>query len=72
MDSIGDKIVYPAYNKYGYMQDENYDTVTGITYKEALILALAGNAGVQKETTDPAGYIVNLANKIIGKLDSEK
>lgn len=66
MKSIGDKIVYPAYNKYGYVEHANPDAIQGITYKEALVLQLLGGSHLS------AAGVVNKANDIIEILDEER
>jgi hypothetical protein len=66
--SIGNKIVYPAFSKYGYVThgDAHPDSIQGVTYKEALVLRISN------DTSITAASVISRANQIIDLLDMER
>jgi hypothetical protein len=65
--SIGDKFVYPAFSKYGYVgQFGDNDESTGVTYKEALVLRISNDTSIS------AVSVIARANQIIDLLDIER
>ena len=64
--SIGDKIVYPAFSKYGYVEHTTPDSIQGITYKEELVLRISNDTSITAQT------VIRRANRIISLLDEER